>query len=48
MSSVVGTFDIGELPPVLEDVEENVILGQPVNNEDARLQSLSKEFKEND
>ena len=46
MSSVAGNFDIGELPPVHEDVEEHVILGQPVNNADAGLQSLSVELDE--
>ena len=35
MSSVAGTVDISEQPPILEEVEENEDACQPVNNEDA-------------
>ena len=46
MSSRDGNGDNEDLPRIDEEVEEMIILGQPVNNPDARPQSLSTQFKE--
>ena len=49
MSSLDGNCDSEDLPRIDEEVEEMIILGQPVqpvNNPDARPQSLSTQFKE--